>query len=47
MMLFAHYGGLDEIAVFAVPALLSILALKWAEKRTRRKHSLNQPGEEE
>ncbi len=35
MIVFAHYWGIDEIGVFVVPALLAILALRWAEKRAR------------
>jgi hypothetical protein len=33
---FAHYGGIDEIGVFVVPAVLAILALRWAERRAKR-----------
>lgn len=33
---FAHYGGIDEIGVFVLPAVLAILALRWAEKRAKR-----------
>lgn len=36
-MIFAHYGGIDEIGVFVVPAVLAILALRWAEGRARRR----------
>ena len=35
-MIFAHYGGIDEIGIFVLPALLAILALRWAEKRAKR-----------
>ena len=35
-VIFAHYGGIDEIGVFVVPAVLAILALRWAERRARR-----------
>ena len=34
-MIFAHYGGIDEIGIFVVPVLLAIFALRWAEKRAR------------
>lgn len=37
MFVLAHYWGIDEIGVFVVPALLAILALRWAEKRARRR----------
>lgn len=36
IVIFAHYGGIDEIGVFVVPAVLAILALRWAEKRAKR-----------
>ena len=35
-VIFAHYGGIDEIGIFVVPAVLAILALRWAEKRAKR-----------
>ena len=34
-MIFAHLGGVDEIAVFVVPAVIAILALRWADKRAK------------
>ncbi len=33
--LLAHQGGWDELLLFAVPALLGVGALWWAEKRAR------------
>ncbi len=33
--LLAHQGGWDELLLFAVPALLGVGALRWAEKRAR------------
>jgi hypothetical protein len=36
IVIFAHYGGIDEIGIFVVPAVLAILALRWAEKRAKR-----------
>jgi hypothetical protein len=35
-VIFAHYGGIDEIGIFVVPALLAILALRWAERKAKR-----------
>lgn len=35
--LLAHYGGVDEIGVFLVPAVAVILVLRWAERRARRR----------
>ncbi len=35
-VIFAHYGGIDEIGIFVVPAVLAILALRWAERRAKR-----------
>jgi hypothetical protein len=37
MSYLAHYGGIDEIGLFLIPAVLAILALRWAEKRARRR----------
>lgn len=31
----AHYGGIDEIGIFVVPAVAIILVLRWAERRAR------------
>lgn len=36
-VLLAHMGGIDEIGIFVVPALLAIFALRWAEKRARQR----------
>lgn len=33
----AHYGGIDEIGIFVVPALAIILVLRWAERRARER----------
>lgn len=35
--LLAHMGGIDEIGIFVIPAVLAIFALRWAEKRARAK----------
>lgn len=37
MFVLAHYGGIDEVGVFVLPAVLAILALRWAEKRARKR----------
>lgn len=37
MPLLGHLGGLHEIGIFLVPALLAIFALRWAEKRARQR----------
>lgn len=39
MPVLAHYWGIDEVGVFVVPAVLAILALRWAEKRAKRRAS--------
>lgn len=39
MRTLAHYGGIDEVGVFVVPALLALWAIRWAEKRARAKAS--------
>ena len=36
MLTFAHYWGIDEVGVFVVPALLAVLALRWAERKAKR-----------
>jgi hypothetical protein len=36
IVIFAHYGGIDEIGVFVLPALLAIFALRWAERKAKR-----------
>lgn len=33
----AHQYGWDEIVLFAVPIVLALLAVRWAEKRSKRK----------
>ena len=30
-------GGLHEIGLFLIPAILGVLAMRWAEKRARRR----------
>jgi hypothetical protein len=47
MTTLAHYGGIDEIAVFAIPALLAILAIRWAERRARQKRDREANGTDE
>lgn len=36
--LIAHQGGWDELLYFLVPAGLAIGAVRWAEKRAKKKH---------
>jgi hypothetical protein len=36
IVIFAHYGGIDEIGIFVVPAVLAILALRWADRKAKR-----------
>ena len=33
----AHQYGWDEIILFAVPIVLALLAVRWVEKRSKRK----------
>jgi hypothetical protein len=35
MFTIAHLGGIDEIGVFVIPAVLAIWALRRAEKKAR------------
>jgi hypothetical protein len=32
----AHQYGWDEIVLFAVPIVLALLAIRWAERRSKR-----------
>lgn len=34
-MILAHIGGVDEIGIFLVPAVIAILALRWADKKAK------------
>ena len=34
-MIFAHLGGVDEIGILIVPAVIAIFAFRWAEKRAK------------
>jgi hypothetical protein len=36
MFVFAHYWGIDEVGVFVIPALLALLALRWAERKAKK-----------
>lgn len=36
MLTLAHYWGIDEVGVFVLPAVLAILALRWAERKAKR-----------
>lgn len=36
-LIWAHLGGIDEIGIFVVPALLAVLALRWTERRAKRR----------
>lgn len=31
----AHLGGIEEIGIYAIPVVLAIMALRWADKRAR------------
>lgn len=37
MFTLAHYWGIDEIGVFVLPAVLAVLALRWAERKARKR----------
>ena len=36
-LILAHQYGWDEILLFAVPILLALAGVRWAEKRAKRK----------
>jgi len=42
MSVLAHYWSVDEIGVFVVPAVLALLALRWAERRARARHEADE-----
>ncbi len=44
-MTLAHLGGIPELAAFLIPAALAIWALRWAEKRARRRQQENESAE--
>jgi hypothetical protein len=50
MFVFAHYWGIDEVGVFVIPALLALLALRWAERKAKKaaaeKKGETEPSEE-
>lgn len=36
MFVLGHYWGIDEIGVFVLPAVIAIIALRWAERRAKK-----------
>jgi hypothetical protein len=38
-MQLAHMGGIDEIAIFLVPAVLAIILLRRVERKAREKEA--------
>jgi hypothetical protein len=47
IVIFAHYGGIDEIGIFVLPALIAIFALRWAEKKAKRAAAEKEVAEKE
>lgn len=47
IVVLAHYGGIDEIAVFVVPIVITLLLLRWAERRVRRRNHPDSESESE
>lgn len=41
-VLLAHQGGWDEVVLFAIPVVVALVLVRWAERRSRR----NREGEE-
>ena len=37
-------GGLHEIGLFLIPAILGVMAMRWAEKRARRRAEAEKAG---
>ena len=44
--LLAHMGGIDEIGIFLIPALLAIYVLRRAEKQARKRAEAEAAGED-
>ena len=44
--LLAHMGGIDEIGIFLIPALVAIFTLRWVEKRAKL-HEPDASGEDQ
>ena len=42
---FLHLGGIDEIGIFVVPAVLAVFALRWSERRAKRRQAEEAGGE--
>jgi hypothetical protein len=34
-MVLAHYWGIDEIGIFLIPAIIAVVGLRWAEKKSK------------
>ena len=43
----AHQGGWDEILFVAVPALIAIYALRWADRKARSRSSEDKPHDDD
>lgn len=46
VVLVAHQGGWDEIAMFMIPVLAALWAVRAAEKRARRREKDKSDGDE-
>jgi hypothetical protein len=42
----AHYWGIDEIGVFVIPAVLTIVLLRWAERKARARAAVREEDKE-
>ena len=45
--LFAHMGGIDEIGIFVIPALLAIYVLRRTEREARKRAAADSESEED
>jgi hypothetical protein len=45
--LFAHMGGIDEIGIFVIPALLAIYVLRRTEREARKRAAAEKPEDAE
>lgn len=41
-----HLGGIDEIGIFVVPAVVALLALRWVDKRAKVREDAERAAEE-
>lgn len=43
IVLLGHQGGWDEVVLFAVPLVVALALVRWAESRSRRNRDDEEP----